>query len=391
MGIFQDLWIALSPPWRPQQVNPDAASNDENFAFGRYPDLNEHGICGFTGTIELCYGDVRCVALECWKQTQSWRITNKLCQQIKPPTTMGLSRHHSSASMSAVQCRNAGGFASSVGTGVGRSTSTIARAKTSMSFNHPTSTNTRQPGHKGVRPQTAMTSRKTEEPPSPEKQNCMMPPPSFFGSIQGRKIRKAASIHSMGQQPSTSQREVSISTMMGKLSLKDERAYDSNSKRSQVISNKENCPPNSIPALAPAPVSLRSSSEQESNINFRQSRSDEAAVVPYSRPEECGYDAVSAPKTPPHSAKHALRVLDSFENTLLTSTKKYTQSPTKSPSKAQFLTKDSNIRAFTAWDMDLRLVEVEAQFKQMKEVMNISLKDKTHMEEVIDMAKARGG
>lgn len=40
--------------------------------------------------------------------------------------------------------------------------------------------------------------------------------------------------------------------------------------------------------------------------------------------------------------------------------------------------------------MDERLVEVEAQFKQMKEVMNVSLKDKTHMEEVIEMAKARG-
>lgn len=40
--------------------------------------------------------------------------------------------------------------------------------------------------------------------------------------------------------------------------------------------------------------------------------------------------------------------------------------------------------------MDERLVEVEAQFKAMKEVMNVSLTDKKAMEEVIEMAKTRG-
>ncbi|KAL2279941.1 hypothetical protein FJTKL_13087 [Diaporthe vaccinii] len=42
-----------------------------------------------------------------------------------------------------------------------------------------------------------------------------------------------------------------------------------------------------------------------------------------------------------------------------------------------------------SWDMDERLVEVEAQFKAMKEVMNVSLTDKKAMEEVIEMAKTR--
>lgn len=116
-------------------------------------------------------------------------------------------------------------------------------------------------------------------------------------------------------------------------------------------------------------------------------------VVPSSRAEEPGNDTVSPPKTPAEgSTRRALQLLVNFEDTLLASTKKYTQSPTKSPSKVrQFLTKDSNTRAFTAWDMDERLVGVEAQFKELKEVMNNSLKDKTHMEEVVEMAKARGG
>lgn len=228
-----------------------------------------------------------------------------------------------------------------------------------------------------------MSTRNKEEPPSPEKQNCMMPPLSVSDSVQSRKIRKTASTQALGQQASTSRREVSISTMMGELSLQDERAYDSISSRSQVISTKEDCP------LAPAPISLRPSSEHLDTTTRRQSRVEGAATSSVSQQEVSGNGTVPPPKTP-HVARDAVRVLDDFGEILLASTKKYT-SPTKSPSKVrQFLTKDSNTRAFTAWDMDERLIEVEAQFKQMKEVMNVSLKDKTHMEEVIEMAKARG-
>lgn len=128
-------------------------------------------------------------------------------------------------------------------------------------------------------------------------------------------------------------------------------------------------------------------------INIRQSRRDEDVAL-LTRSTSPGNGAVSpsqTPQTPPPTAKHVQQMLDDFEYALLTSTKKYTQSPTKRSSKAQFLTKDSNTRAFTAWDMDTRLVGIEAQFKQMKDVMNLSLKDKTHVEEVIEMAKARGG
>lgn len=125
-------------------------------------------------------------------------------------------------------------------------------------------------------------------------------------------------------------------------------------------------------------------------VVFRRPRKDKAMPLRESQREVSGNGIVPLPKTP-HSARDALRVLHSFEDALLASTRKYAQSPTKSPSRVrQFLTKDSNTRAFTAWDMDERLIEVEAQFKQMKEVMNVSLKDKTHMEEVIEMAKARG-
>ncbi|ROV93085.1 hypothetical protein VSDG_07354 [Cytospora chrysosperma] len=43
------------------------------------------------------------------------------------------------------------------------------------------------------------------------------------------------------------------------------------------------------------------------------------------------------------------------------------------------------------WDVDERLVDMESQFKALKEVMNVSLTDKKAMEEVIEMAKTRAG
>ena len=65
-----------------------------------------------------------------------------------------------------------------------------------------------------------------------------------------------------------------------------------------------------------------------------------------------------------------------------------TPSPTKQ--HTPFLTKDSNVRNFVAWDVDERLRDVEHQFRDMKEVMNNSLTDKKKLEEAIDHAKTRG-
>lgn len=85
------------------------------------------------------------------------------------------------------------------------------------------------------------------------------------------------------------------------------------------------------------------------------------------------------------------QMLNRFGDSLLASTRKYTESPSKSPSKSRpYLTKDSNIRGFVAFDVDERLIEVEQQFKSMKEMMNLSLNDRKGMEEAIEMAKTRG-
>lgn len=297
-----------------------------------------------------------------------------LFPQIKPPSNNPL-RHKPSASLSS-GLRNQNSLAQSIGSTVSRSNSTIARPQTSMSFQQ--STNARQRSNTSrVRPQTAMNTRASEDTSTTGKKNCTMTSPtqSFSDSLQFHKIRKAASAQSIGSRPSAPLREVSISTMMGNLSLEDERAYAGRLKPSQAILAKENLPPF---------VSLPPSSTQVANSACKQEAKD------CLQQEDSRVCTMAPPKTPVSTAD-AQKALDTFEETLLASTRKRPGSPTKSPSKIRpFLTKDSNTRTFTAWDVDERLVEVEAQFKAMKEVMNGSLSDKKAMEEVIEMAKTRG-
>lgn len=303
---------------------------------------------------------------------------------------MPLSRHQSSKSLSSRVPPSS--FAQSVGPNAGRPASMIGRSQTSMSFHRSTDTRQR-PNASRIRPQTSMTTHPAEEDDPPTgKQNCTMLPISFRSSTQSapnalpeRRLRKAASVQYMGPRASAPGRDFSISTMMGKLSLNDERTNGILLTRDQAISTKENCPPN--------PSSLRQSDFLLENVTLRpaQSRREDGTETPVTRPEDSRASIMAPPKTPPRSAQHALDMLDKFEGTLKASTRKCSESPSKSPSKARaYLTRDSNLTMFTAWDMDERLVEVEAQFKAMKEVMNVSLTDKKAMEEVIEMAKTRG-
>lgn len=170
--------------------------------------------------------------------------------------------------------------------------------------------------------------------------------------------------------------------MMGNLRLSDDHApADRLSTRSQVISTQESRPS--------APVSYCSSAEQPPNVDCKQPRRDEAVVHSLQQQEEPGASTHAPPRTPPR-ADDIRQAFTKFEDTLLASTRKYTESPTKSPCKRPFLTKDSNTRGFVAFDVDERLIEVEQQFKSMKEMMNLSLNDRKGMEEAIEMAKTRG-
>lgn len=54
-----------------------------------------------------------------------------------------------------------------------------------------------------------------------------------------------------------------------------------------------------------------------------------------------------------------------------------------------FLRKESTLTDFTAWDVDDRLHEVEAQFRALKDVMNSSLTDRKSQDEALELAKTR--
>jgi kinesin family protein C1 len=87
--------------------------------------------------------------------------------------------------------------------------------------------------------------------------------------------------------------------------------------------------------------------------------------------------------------KEAGDALENLETVFLTAVKT-PRSPSKSPMKPLYLTKESHLTSFTGWDVDHRLNQVESQFKVIKEAMDNSLTDKKALENAVDLAKTRG-
>lgn len=98
-----------------------------------------------------------------------------------------------------------------------------------------------------------------------------------------------------------------------------------------------------------------------------------------------------APITPRQTSQDARAAMARVEAALtdLKTPGSVAMSPSPTKFHPPFLTKDSNMRGFTAWDVDERLHEVESQFKAMKEVVNGSLNDRKALEEIADLAKKR--
>jgi kinesin family protein C1 len=101
---------------------------------------------------------------------------------------------------------------------------------------------------------------------------------------------------------------------------------------------------------------------------------------------------VDAPRTPPARPHDPKTLLENLETAVMTVIKTPgPRSPSKSPSKQCFLTKEtSTLTNFTAWDVDERLHEVEAQFRAMKDVMNSTITDRKGLDEALELAKTRG-
>lgn len=65
------------------------------------------------------------------------------------------------------------------------------------------------------------------------------------------------------------------------------------------------------------------------------------------------------------------------------------RTPRPSPQKTPYLTKDSNVPGFTAWDVDVRIERMEGMFSEMQhKVTNTSL-ERSVLEEAIALYKER--
>ncbi|SCO18647.1 probable kinesin-related protein KLPA [Fusarium fujikuroi] len=96
------------------------------------------------------------------------------------------------------------------------------------------------------------------------------------------------------------------------------------------------------------------------------------------------------PNTMSASTSRQTSKLNEFEESLsLSPVKKFT-SPVKntSPSKS-FLNKDSNLTSYVAWDVDGRVVDMESQFKELKEMVNTTLSERKGQDDALELAKKR--
>lgn len=107
--------------------------------------------------------------------------------------------------------------------------------------------------------------------------------------------------------------------------------------------------------------------------------SSETALVLYEDPG----DSLVAPKTP--SQIPVLSKMEALKDTPATPCKLLKPSPQKTP----YLTKDSNVTAFIAWDVDDRLERMESMYSKLEGTITSTTFDKSGLEEALAAYKAR--
>lgn len=165
-------------------------------------------------------------------------------------------------------------------------------------------------------------------------------------------------------------RDVSVNTAMSRLHIGGEvkfidmLEYQANSTRMR---------PPKRPGL---------SHKSSISTGLRNLRIDSAenALVLFQPPD----DTSVAPVSPSHIP--VLARADPFFDTPLTPCK----APKPSPQKTPFLTKDSNVPAFTAWDVDGRVAHMEGMISELDAKISNTTREKYTYEEAIGLYKTRG-
>ena len=238
------------------------------------------------------------------------------------------------------------------------------------------STSTRPTAVSKSRPATSMDNHSDDEDmPAPGgKRKGMTPLPPVSSSIQSnqenttlnnRKLRAPQSLQPLRSQISVAgMRDSSVSTAMRSLNIhEDEEAPFGH----QAISSTMDPPP------------LRHKASVRGG--FRNARIDnpEAALVLFGAPDESSV----APKTPSQ-----IPVLKSDALTVAPFTPCKTPQ-LSTPKQTPFLRKDSNLPAFTAWDVRGRLEDMETMYTELKDKMTGTSMERNGLEEAVGVYKAR--
>ena len=254
----------------------------------------------------------------------------------------------------------------------------VGNPRLGPSMNFTPSVHNRPRANTRPRPATAMGSHELEEDEQEQQPNGTKLSPSLHvvARRQRKKLRESISFDSISVR-SRHQRDVStdlfrLSKQMQQLSIdhKTRRIHE----RGQVIFQGQ---------VQPGPKQLPEVKVHLMAHGMGREQSQDAPVL----------DAASTtpePSTPRRSTDMEAH-LGKVE-TAIKSLCKHPLSPFKSssPSKSVYLTKDSNLTSYIGFDVAGRLDEVESQFKQMKEAMNVSLTDRKTLEDAVDLAKTRG-
>lgn len=173
-----------------------------------------------------------------------------------------------------------------------------------------------------------------------------------------RSVKKHSSINNI--------REMSVSTAMSRLRISEDDMVAQPTEH-QAISRKQK-PPST-------PGSCQKASISTSLRNLRIN-STESALVLFEGPK----DSSVAPKTPSQ-----IPLLSKSEAMLTPVT------PSKLPkshfSKPKFLSKTSNVTAFTEFDVEGRLENMETMYETLKTKVNESTREREEVEEARDQAK----
>jgi kinesin family protein C1 len=189
-------------------------------------------------------------------------------------------------------------------------------------------------------------------------------------TLQSRKLRTPQSMHSLKSQQSIAKiREVSVSTAMSRLRI-DGEVTPTKPREHQAIS----------PVMRPPPIT-ELSHKPSISTGMRNLRIDSAenALVLF----QSSGDSLVAPKTPSHIPKF------SKGNAFDISPTTPRRTPRPFPQKTPYLTKDSNIPAFIAWDVHGRLEDMEAMYSELKETLNGTSLERNGLEEAVAVYKAR--